>query len=200
MSATPIANASVTAPVEPDGVTEIMAVDLDLAALAIRLVDYMKKDIREIADEQGLSIAQLDVLRRLRHHGPSPMRRLAELMNCEASNLTGLVDRLEMRGLVERRPDPGDRRIRLLALTAEGDTLSHQTWVAVAQRCPFSRLAPERRLLLDELLREALRPPVRSGAGASASGDAGTGASSVATAGSTSPHTAASAAATVSAE
>jgi DNA-binding MarR family transcriptional regulator len=33
------------------------------------------------------------------------MRRLAEQMNCEASNLTGLVDRLEIRDLVERRPE-----------------------------------------------------------------------------------------------
>ena len=71
------------------------AVDLDLAVLAVRLMDRTKQDIREVADEEGLSIAQLDVLRRLRHHGPTPMRRLAEQMNCEASNLTGLVDRLE---------------------------------------------------------------------------------------------------------
>jgi DNA-binding MarR family transcriptional regulator len=84
------------------------------------------------------------------------MRRLAEQMNCEASNLTGLVDRLEIRGLVERRPDPADRRVRLLALTHEGEAVSRQTWVAVTQRCPLMKLPPERRLLLNELLREAL--------------------------------------------
>ena len=98
----------------------VAAVDLDLALLAVRIMDTTKQDVREVADEEGLSIAQLDVLRRLRHHGPTPMRRLAEQMKCEASNLTGLVDRLESRGLVERRPDPGDRRVRLLALTDEG--------------------------------------------------------------------------------
>ena len=135
---------------------EVSAVDLDLAALAVRLMDRTKQDIREVADEEGLSIAQLDVLRRLRHHGPSPMRRLAEQMNCEASNLTGLVDRLEKRGLVERRPDPHDRRVRLLALTEMGDAVSHQAWVAVARRCALTTLPPERRALLDELLREAL--------------------------------------------
>ena len=112
-------------------------------------MDRTKQDIREVADEGGLSIAQLDVLRRLRHHGPSPMRRLAEQMNCEASNLTGLVDRLETRGLVERRPDPHDRRVRLLALTETGQGVSHQAWVAVARRCALTRLRPERRALLD---------------------------------------------------
>jgi DNA-binding MarR family transcriptional regulator len=68
-------------------------------------MDRTKQDVRDVADEVGLSVAQLDVLRRLRHHGPTPMRRLAEQMNCEASNLTGLVDRLEIRDLVERRPE-----------------------------------------------------------------------------------------------
>ena len=136
--------------------TDVSPLDLDLASLAVRLVDRTKHNIREVADEQGLSIAQLDVLRRLNHHGPSPMRRLAEQMNCEASNLTGLVDRLEMRGLVERRPDPADRRVRLLALTEEGERVSRETWVAVARRCPLTNLPAERRALLDELLREAL--------------------------------------------
>jgi DNA-binding MarR family transcriptional regulator len=138
---------------------DVSPLDLDLASLAVRLVDRTKHNVREVADEQGLSIAQLDVLRRLHHHGPSPMRRLAEQMNCEASNLTGLVDRLEMRGLVERRPDRADRRVRLLALTEEGEAVSRQTWAAVARRCPLNTLPPERRALLDELLREALGTP-----------------------------------------
>ncbi len=136
---------------------DVAAVDLDLALLAVRIMDTTKQDVREVADEEGLSTAQLDVLRRLRHHGPTPMRRLAEQMNCEASNLTGLVDRLESRGLVERRPDPTDRRVRLLALTGEGSQLSQSSWVAVARRCPLTTLAPEQRVQLAQLLREALR-------------------------------------------
>lgn len=135
------------------------AVDLELASLAVRLMDHTKQSVREVADEGGFSIAQLDVLRRLRHHGPTPMRRLAEQMNCEASNLTGLVDRLETRGLVERRPDPGDRRVRLLALTELGTSLSQEAWVAVARRCALTTLVPEQRVRLAQLLRDALRVP-----------------------------------------
>ena len=135
----------------------VSPVDLDLAALAVGLMDRTKQHVREVADEEGLSIAQLDVLRRLRHYGATPMRRLAEQMNCEASNLTGLVDRLELRGLVERQPDPSDRRVRLLALTGDGKRVSQEAWEAVARRCPLTTLEPERRLQLAQLLREALR-------------------------------------------
>jgi DNA-binding MarR family transcriptional regulator len=144
---------------EGPGAGGVSAVDLELAWQAIWLMDRTKQDIREIADEEGLSIAQLDVLRRLRVHGPSPMRRLAEQMNCEASNLTGLVDRLEARSLVERRPDPNDRRIRLLALTSAGEAMSQKAWVAVARRCRLTSLSDEDRELLADLLRRAIRAP-----------------------------------------
>ncbi|HEY3133101.1 MAG TPA: MarR family transcriptional regulator [Gemmatimonadaceae bacterium] len=48
------------------------------------------------------------------------MRSLAEEWGCDASNATFIVDRLEKRGLVERRAKPGDRRVKLVVLTAAG--------------------------------------------------------------------------------
>ncbi len=48
------------------------------------------------------------------------MRKLAQKLKCEPSNVTGIVDRLEAWGLVERRPDPGDRRVKVAAATDEG--------------------------------------------------------------------------------
>ena len=48
------------------------------------------------------------------------MGRIAETLSCDASNVTGLVDRLESRGLVRRRPASGDRRVKVLALTPAG--------------------------------------------------------------------------------
>jgi DNA-binding MarR family transcriptional regulator len=48
------------------------------------------------------------------------MRSLAEGWGCDASNATWIVDRLEKRGLVERRPKPGDRRVKLVVLTPAG--------------------------------------------------------------------------------
>ena len=56
------------------------------------------------------------------------MRRLAAALDSDASNLSSLVDRLERRGAVERRPDPGDRRVKALALTPEGERLRASFW------------------------------------------------------------------------
>lgn len=53
-----------------------------------------------------------------------PMRRIAERLHAEPSNITGVVDRLESRGLVERRPDPADRRVKLIAATEAGHTVA----------------------------------------------------------------------------
>jgi DNA-binding MarR family transcriptional regulator len=54
---------------------------------------------------------------------PRPMGELARHMQCDNSNITGLVDRLTERGLVERRAAEGDRRVKLVALTDAGRKL-----------------------------------------------------------------------------
>ena len=48
------------------------------------------------------------------------MSSLAERLFCDASNVTGIADRLEARGLVERRSAEGDRRVKALTLTPDG--------------------------------------------------------------------------------
>src|SRR5690349_1275709 len=68
---------------------------------------------------QGLTATQGTALLRL-GHGPYIMRELAESMGCDPSTVTGLADRLEARGLLARRPAPGDRRVTVLTLTPEG--------------------------------------------------------------------------------
>jgi DNA-binding MarR family transcriptional regulator len=71
-----------------------------------------------IARELDLSPPQMAALRFL--HDGKPMGELAEAMHCDNSNITGIVDRLEQRGLIARRPADHDRRVKLLVLTAEG--------------------------------------------------------------------------------
>ena len=51
---------------------------------------------------------------------PLPMSALAERLFCDASNVTGIADRLEARGLVERRSTEGDRRVKALTITPAG--------------------------------------------------------------------------------
>lgn len=76
-----------------------------------------------IAAEFDLAPMQMLALKNLEPDRELPMSSLAQLLHCDASNVTGIVDRLESRGLIERRPSPEDRRVKMLALTEEGQKL-----------------------------------------------------------------------------
>src|SRR6478752_8165740 len=68
----------------------------------------------------GISMTHLHILWVLEHHGDLTMSRLAELLDVSVSNATGLIDRMEERGLVERFRVPTDRRIVVVRASAEG--------------------------------------------------------------------------------
>jgi DNA-binding MarR family transcriptional regulator len=84
---------------------------------------------------------------------PVPMGSLAHAWNCDASNATWVVDRLEERGLVERRMLPTDRRVKTVVLTEVGVKTKAELFAALyAPPQEFLDLDPER----IEALREAL--------------------------------------------
>ena len=68
----------------------------------------------------GISMTHLHILWVLEHHGDLTMSRLAELLDVSLSNATGLVDRMEERGLVERFRVPTDRRVVLVRASEAG--------------------------------------------------------------------------------
>src|SRR5215216_4628906 len=68
----------------------------------------------------GISMTHLHILWVLEHHGDLPMSRLADLLDVSLSNATGLVDRMEERGLVERFRVPDDRRVVGVRASAAG--------------------------------------------------------------------------------
>ena len=106
--------------------------------------------------EFDLSPVQCHVLHLIEPGRPLPMSRLAATLSCDASNVTGLVDRLESRDLVRRQPSPGDRRVKVLQLTPTGVRLRAQLLSGMAGRSlPLSRLAPAQRRTLVKIL-EAL--------------------------------------------
>ena len=105
--------------------------------------------------EFELSAVQCHVLHLLEPGQPMPMGRLAQTLACDASNVTGLVDRLEARGLVERRPAPGDRRVKVLDLTPTGLRLRTQLLRRVAGRpLPLSELSAEDQRTLVRILKQ----------------------------------------------
>jgi MarR family transcriptional regulator, organic hydroperoxide resistance regulator len=88
--------------------------------LLLEVLGEERSRLPAIAAELGLSAAQCEVLRRLDESTPMAMCRLAEALDCDPSNVTGIVDRLEARGLVERCADRADRRVKNLVLTTRG--------------------------------------------------------------------------------
>jgi DNA-binding MarR family transcriptional regulator len=101
----------------------------------------------------ALSPVQCHVLHLIEPDRPLPMSRLAETLSCDASNVTGLVDRLESRGLVRRQPSPEDRRVKVLHLTPAGLRLRAQLLRRMAGGSrPLSRLSREQRRTLVKML------------------------------------------------
>jgi DNA-binding MarR family transcriptional regulator len=104
-----------------------------------------------------LSPAQCYVLHLLDPEDPVPMGRLAETLSCDASNVTGLVDRLETRGLVQRRPSSYDRRVRVIALTRAGARTRAELQDQIAGgACALRKLSPADRRTLVRLLETLL--------------------------------------------
>jgi len=91
--------------------------------LLAKLLLAQRANLPLLAAELRLSTAQCYVLQLIEPDRPIPMGQLAETLACHASNVTGLVDRLESRGLVRRRPSAGDRRVKVLVLTPTGAQL-----------------------------------------------------------------------------
>lgn len=73
-----------------------------------------------IAQDLGLTPGHVKALLILDPDEPQTMGALAQSFSCDASTMTWLVDRLEERGLVERRNSSNDRRVKTVALTAQG--------------------------------------------------------------------------------
>jgi MarR family transcriptional regulator, organic hydroperoxide resistance regulator len=107
-------------------------------------------------NELDLTPVQGIVLRRLDPARPTPMNELAEALSCDASNVTGLVDRLEARGFLERRPAPGDRRVKTLALTELGIEARRRVIERMSEPPePIATLALRDQRALRDILRRA---------------------------------------------
>jgi DNA-binding MarR family transcriptional regulator len=90
------------------------------ARLLLEVSDRLREHHTRLAMELGMSGNEAKVLLAVRPDQGTSMRVLAKLLGFDASNLTGLVDRLEGRRLVERQAEASDRRIKTVVLTDAG--------------------------------------------------------------------------------
>ncbi|MEU6085652.1 MarR family transcriptional regulator [Streptomyces sp. NPDC047085] len=129
---------------------------VEVVELIAEVVARYHADYEEAASGHALTGAQAKLLSLLALD-PLPMRKLAQKLKCEPSNVTGIVDRLESRGLVERRPDPADRRVKMAVATDEGLRVVRELREGLRfARAPLAGLSDDERRSLRDLLRRML--------------------------------------------
>src|SRR5215212_6428345 len=109
----------------------------------------------DIQAEYGLKPPQFFALQAMDE--PVPMSNVANVLRCDRSAVTWITDRLEERGYVERRSDPADRRVKLLALTDEGRRVREEIRSRLSTPPEaLLRLSVAEQRTLRDLLRKAL--------------------------------------------
>ena len=104
----------------------------------------------DLAPQQAIALRMLGA-------GPRRMGELAQALFCDSSNVTGITDRLEERGLVRRESAEGDRRVKLLVLTDEGERMRVEITKRMAEPPPpIAALSAEDQRALRDLLRKAV--------------------------------------------
>ncbi len=103
----------------------------DLDRLLRELLMSLQAVFVRRAEEAGITLLQATTLQVLRT--PMTMGALAELLDCDASTVTSLADRLERLGLVERRLGETDRRVKILGLTPMGEALRRELDASVVR-------------------------------------------------------------------
>jgi MarR family transcriptional regulator, organic hydroperoxide resistance regulator len=127
-------------------------------ALMFELLHVSKQRFVAIASEFDLSPPQVMALRHLDPAEPKPMSELALALRCDNSNVTGIVDRLEDRGLVERRAAEHDRRVKMLRITERGADVRDRLAARLDEPPePLASLSIEDQRALRDIMRRALR-------------------------------------------
>ena len=116
----------------------------------------MEARAQESIADTGLGISEFAILETLLHKGPLPVNTIGRKVLLTTGSITTAVDRLEVRGLVARKDDPTDRRVRQVQLTAAGRRLIKAAFDQHAEDLEtiVSVLTREERATLVTLLRK----------------------------------------------
>ena len=124
--------------------------------LFIELFQDHKRNMMAVAKEHALTMQQVVALWNLSPGQGLAMNALADILMCDASNVTGIVDKLEARGLA-KRGQAEDRRVKVLTLTDEGCALREALHVRmVAPPAWILRLSREDQRALRDILRRGI--------------------------------------------
>ena len=119
-----------------------------------RVCQRMQRQLDRVLDSAGLSLPQFDVLANLGMTEGITQQELARKLLVTKGNVCGLLDRMESSGLVERRPDPKDRRANRIYLTRAGRSALQEAFPAhmgLIQEC-FAGLSTAEQRTLNQLV------------------------------------------------
>jgi DNA-binding MarR family transcriptional regulator len=122
--------------------------------MLLRFAFWAKSGLAKLAEKHDLSVVQLYTLGVLEPDVPTPMNTVSTVLRCDASNVTGIVDRLLTRGYIERNENSLDRRVKMISLTDEGKQLRTRLFeeMAAFQMPEFNSLDIDQQSQLRELL------------------------------------------------
>jgi len=131
----------------------------------LRVAINAKHGLMNLAEKHKLSVMQMYTLCLLENEPSIPMNTLSCMLNCDASNVTGIVDRLFHQKYIKREENPHDRRAKLVTLTPKGIKLCEKIASELTSYQPASlqNLSEEQRkqllvLLTQTSLQNSLSP------------------------------------------
>lgn len=119
-----------------------------------------KHGLMKLAEEHDLTVVQLHTLCTMTPREPIPMNTISCMLLCDASNVTGIVDRLLTQGYIVREEKPEDRRVKMISLTLKGEKLRRELLESLTeyQLPEFQRLSAVQQKQLKDLLNVILKP------------------------------------------
>ena len=125
--------------------------------LLVEFFFAQREHVPAAAKRLNLSPVQCHVLQLMDPDEPVTMGQLANTLACDASNVTGLIDRLETQGLVRRRPGHRDRRVKEIEVTPAGARIRAELQRRIAgESCALGRLSAAEQKALVRLLEKLL--------------------------------------------
>lgn len=150
-------------PADPEPEPSYLRLVQEVASLWFEMQARLQAHFAELAGRHSLSAIQAKVLIQLDQGGSVTTRALAGRLQYDPSNLTSVIDRLEELGLVRRRPDARDRRVKGIVLTGKGLQLRAAFWEQLTGDAgPLGALRASELATLRALLQQALNAPNHS--------------------------------------
>jgi len=113
-------------------IMENAKLDNNVYWMLVQVATRAKHGLIKLAESHDLTVVQMQTLGVMQPGEPIPMNMVSCFLACDASNVTGIVDRLLAQGYIQRQENPQDRREKMISLTSRGTALRQEILVAMA--------------------------------------------------------------------